>query len=236
MIEKMLPHSLQEQVTQQGFGFIKQGLPLQQIQQLHKICDKLSHQYKNTHGIRHLLDKSSEIKQLAYSDNLLSPIKVILGQQARPVRAIYFNKSQSDTNWAVVWHQDLSIAVKEKVPIKGYQAWSVKQGVVHVQPPEAILKNILTIRIHLDPVTEQNGVLKVIPCSHQQGYLNSTQISQWVKKEETVLCSCEAGDLLFMQPLLLHASGKSQTNKARRIIHIEYAGADLPAPLAWYED
>lgn len=236
MIENMSYQSLQEQVIQQGFGFIKQGLPLAQIQQLHTICDKLSHQYKNTHGIRHLLDKSPDIKQLAYSEDLLNPIKAILGKYAHPVRAIYFNKSQSDANWAVAWHQDLSIAVKEKIPMTGYQAWSVKQGVTHVQPPTNILQNMLTIRIHLDPVTEQNGVLKVIPHSHQQGYLSHTEINQWLEKEAPILCTCDRGDVLLMQPLLLHASDKSQTTQKRRIIHIEYAAEDLPAPLAWYED
>jgi hypothetical protein len=35
--------------------------------------------------------------------------------------------------------------------------------------------------------------------------------------------------------LLLHASGRSTTDRHRRILHLEYAGFDLPAGLQWHE-
>ena len=41
------------------------------------------------------------------------------------------------------------------------------------------------------------------------------------------------GDALLMRPLLLHASGKTVSERRRRILHIEYAGFTLPEGLAW---
>ena len=42
-----------------------------------------------------------------------------------------------------------------------------------------------------------------------------------------------AGDVLLMRPLLLHASGRSQGTRQRRVLHIEYAGFELPEELRW---
>jgi hypothetical protein len=36
-----------------------------------------------------------------------------------------------------------------------------------------------------------------------------------------------------MRPLLLHASSTATNPRRRRVIHIEYSGDDLPAPLEW---
>jgi hypothetical protein len=38
-----------------------------------------------------------------------------------------------------------------------------------------------------------------------------------------------------MRPLALHASSPATAPHHRRVIHIEYAPAPLPAPLRWYE-
>ena len=61
------------------------------------------------------------------------------------------------------WHQDLTISVKEQVEIDGYGPWTVKAGVVNVQPPLSILERMLAIRFHLDDCDERNGVLKGSP-------------------------------------------------------------------------
>ena len=46
----------------------------------------------------------------------------------------------------------LSIAVAERREAPGFRGWSVKQGVLHVQPPADILEGMLTLRLHLsDP-------------------------------------------------------------------------------------
>ena len=51
-----------------------------------------------------------------------------------------------------------------------------RAGISHVQPPRAILEQMLTVRIHLDRTDESNGALKVIPGSHRQGKLSNLEI------------------------------------------------------------
>jgi hypothetical protein len=41
------------------------------------------------------------------------------------------------------------------------------------------------------------------------------------------------GGVMLMRPLLLHASSKCRTGAHRRVLHIEYAGCDLPSGLQW---
>ena len=89
----------------------------------------------------------------------------MLGKTARVVRGIYFDKHEN-ANWKVAWHQDLTIAVRERVEVDGYGAWSIKARIHHVQPPVTVLENMLTVRVHLDHTEESNGALRVLPGRH----------------------------------------------------------------------
>jgi len=100
-------------------------------------------------GIRNLLNVVPFTRDLASSPACRSVVEPILGPEARVVRGIYFDKHK-DANWKVAWHQDLTIAVRERVDIDGYGPWSLKAGIHHVQPPVSVLENLLTLRIHLD--------------------------------------------------------------------------------------
>lgn len=51
----------------------------------------------------------------------------VLGPGARPVRAILFDKT-AERNWALGWHQDRTIVVKERVDADGCGPWTVKSG------------------------------------------------------------------------------------------------------------
>ncbi len=150
------------------------------------------------------------------------------------MRAIYFDKSP-ETNWRVAWHQDLTIAVQTEADISGFGPWSTKDGIPHVQPPIALLEKMLTIRLHLDDTDETNGALRVLPETHRLGRLSSERIQSFRVQQADFLCCASAGDALLMRPLLLHASGPSTSSAHRRILHIEYASFDLPAPLVWHE-
>ena len=128
-------------------------------------------------GIRNLLELVPSIQTLAHSDKIRAVVEPILGDTARVVRGIFFDK-QPTANWKVPWHQDLTIAVKNRLEVPDYHPWSIKSGIHHVQPPTAILEQMLTVRIHLDRTDESNGALKVIPGSHLQGKLNNSQIDR----------------------------------------------------------
>ncbi|MCM8543418.1 MAG: phytanoyl-CoA dioxygenase family protein [Lentisphaeraceae bacterium] len=148
--------------------------------------------------------------------------------QMRLNRSIFFNKTPQK-NWAVLWHQDLTICVKEKRVIEGYGPWSIKDGVPHVKPPLHILQSMITARLHIDDSTEENGPLKVIAKS-QNAIHDRSQIKHLTDRTEVI--NAKQGDLLIMKPLLLHSSGSSLNSALpRRILHLEFL-TELPqAPL-----
>jgi ectoine hydroxylase-related dioxygenase (phytanoyl-CoA dioxygenase family) len=183
-------------------------------------------------GIRNILELLPSIERLAESQEILSLVEPVLGDTARVVRSLFFDK-QPTANWKVPWHQDVTIAVKNRLDLPNYYPWSLKGGIHHVQPPVAILEQMLTVRIHLDQTDESNGALKVIPGSHCHGKLNDLEIAQW-KQTDLTICTCESGGILLMRPLLLHASSAAITPSHRRVIHLDYAGCNLSAGLEWY--
>ncbi len=184
-------------------------------------------------GTRNLLELSPCIQKLAQSLEIRTLAEPILGDTARVVRGIFFDK-QPGANWKVPWHQDRTIAVKNRVELLDYHPWSVKGGMLHVQPPTAILEQMLTMRIHLDRTDESNGALKVIPGSHAYGKLTDIEIDKWKQTDLGISCNCSPGGVLLMRPLLLHASSMATIPSHRRVIHLEYANARLPSGLEWY--
>lgn len=174
------------------------------------------------------------VAKVARSAQIVSLVRSHLGVEVQPVRAIYFNKS-SDANWGVAWHQDLTLALRSRAEVPGFGPWSIKNGIPHAQAPIDLLEQMLTVRLHLDDADKANGALQVLPGSHRHGRLSAEQIKELRSKREPVNCQARAGDALLMRPLLLHASGKSGTPRHRRILHLEYAGFNLPPGLAWSE-
>ena len=183
-------------------------------------------------AVRNLLEVSAEVRELAGSNAILEIVAEILGEHAIPVRGILFDKTPN-ANWKVPWHQDVTIAVNERVDVEGYGPWSSKSGVIHVQPPAHVLENMLSVRLHLDDCDEQNGALKVVPGSHTSGRIPETDASCLGIQGPTLACEARAGDALLMRPLLLHASSPATSPRHRRVIHIDYAAVDLPNGLKW---
>ena len=92
-----------------------------------------------------------------------------------------------DTNWLVPWHQDLTIRVRERREVAGYGPWSRKDGVDHVQPPVAVLENMLAVRIHLDPADSNNGGL---------GRISADRVDELALSLVPKPCDANRGDLL----------------------------------------
>ncbi len=111
----------------------------------------------------------------------------------------------------------------------------MKTGVQHVQPPVAILERMLTVRVHLDDCDAENGPLRMLPGSHAAGVLSPGEIRAWRHRTAVVECIVPAGGALLMRPLVLHASSASIVPRHRRVIHIEYAAAELPGGLRWMD-
>jgi ectoine hydroxylase-related dioxygenase (phytanoyl-CoA dioxygenase family) len=116
-------------------------------------------------GVRSVLGAVPAARELADRSAVRAAAASVLGHRCFPIRATYFDKTQN-ANWNVAWHQDLTIAVRERRDVPGFGLWSVKDGVIHVQPPVAVLERIVAVRFHLDPCGRENGPLRVIPGSH----------------------------------------------------------------------
>lgn len=124
--------------------------------------------------------------------------------------------------------------VRERREVQGFGPWTVKAGIVHVQPPAEVLSRILAIRLHLDESAEENGPLRVIPGSHGQGRFSAEQVAERAKRS-SITCTVPRGGALLMRPLLLHASSACLVPKPRRVIHLEFATDELPGGLDWHD-
>jgi hypothetical protein len=215
------------EIEKLGFAFAREVLSPQECEELITLLGPVTGA-----GRRHLLADPA-VARLATSERLLGLIRPHLVEGPSAVRAIYFDKSP-DANWLVPWHQDLTLAVRERIDLPEFGPWSIKDGMPHVQPPSHLLAQMLTLRLHLDDADESNGALRVLPGSHSHGKLNAAQIGTWRDTQAAFTCRAKAGDALLMRPLLLHASSRSTNSAHRRILHIEYAGFALPAGLHWH--
>jgi ectoine hydroxylase-related dioxygenase (phytanoyl-CoA dioxygenase family) len=163
---------------------------------------------------------------------LLEIITATLGAKAGLVRGLWFDKPP-EQSWSLAWHKDLTIAVRRNdLPSTQFVNPTTKAGVTHVEAPQWLLEQMLTLRIHLDPITPDNGPLQVVAGSHRHGKsMVDTQDAI-----DTILG--EPGDVLVMRPLISHASGNSTsgTTLHRRILHLEFAGLrELPDGYEWHD-
>jgi ectoine hydroxylase-related dioxygenase (phytanoyl-CoA dioxygenase family) len=215
----------------QGFNLEKRFISLDMIK---VIIDEitLSNEKKSPHGIRNAEKKFESIAKLANSEKIIAKARLILSEEPQLVRAIFFDKNP-DKNWLVSWHQDKTVSVNKKEHIDGWGPWSLKDNTHHVQPSESVLNNMITFRIHLDDCNADNGCLKVIPNSHKRGVLTQIEIDSLVKSGVLVECEANAGDMLIMRPLILHASSKAKFPKHRRVIHLEFSSYGLPNDIFW---
>jgi ectoine hydroxylase-related dioxygenase (phytanoyl-CoA dioxygenase family) len=228
------------ELNENGFVIIENVIDSETVKRLQVELDSISlseavrKQGQSVFGIRNLLKEVPFVAEIANGKVLRKVFEPIAGNDARVIRAIYFDKTP-EANWKVAWHQDLTIAVKEKRESEGFQSWSVKAGIVHVQPPASILEKILTIRLHLDHTDESNGALRVLPRSHKEGRLNANDIERWKTSVSSVSCVTPGGGALLMRPLLLHASSKcSAPSRRRRVVHLEFSATELPDGLDWH--
>ena len=182
-------------------------------------------------GLRNLFEIPA-FAEVARASAVRDAANAILGPDCFAVRALLFDKTPA-ANWKVSWHQDLTIAVAERRDVPRFGPWSVKAGVVHVQPPPEVLERMVAVRLHLDPCGADNGPVRVLPRSHRDGKLSADAIETLRGRVDSVSCVVPRGGLLVMRPLLLHASSPATAPGHRRVVHLEFATGALPDPLAW---
>ncbi len=156
----------------------------------------------------------------------------LIGSHARPARAVLFDKTPA-ANWSVAWHQDRTIAVRERIETEGYGPWSTKDGICHVAPPVSLLAGMVTLRLHLDDCPADNAPLKVALGTHRLGFVAADQAARVAEAHAILSCLAETGDVWAYSTLILHASERSQGAGRRRVLQVDYAADDLPNGLDW---
>ncbi len=182
------------------------------------------------YAARNVLEWFPSARRLWCVEPLKELLSDVLGSEYGLVRALYFDKPPERT-WTLPWHKDLTIAVRKHAgPSERFTRPTRKAGVAHVEAPLELLERMLTLRIHLDEVTTENGPLRVVPGSHREGKEVASTAN-----ETTILAN--AGDVLAIRPLVTHASGASApgTTLHRRILHLEFAAdPTLGDGFAWH--
>jgi hypothetical protein len=173
-------------------------------------------------GARNLIRMWPDVVNLARRPGLLGPLRRLLGARAGVVRGLFFDKPPG-RGWALPWHKDYNVAVLKHGRRGRFTKPTRKAGVPHVEAPADLLGKMVTVRIHLDDMTDENGPLRVIPGSHHFYRTDDEQ------SRSPLVIRCQAGDVLLMRPLLTHASGHCDpaTTRHRRIVHLECA----PSPV-----
>jgi len=229
----------QTEITRDGFTIIKGVLSEAEanrwISELETLFENDNATIKNRKGaiyaarnILSSLPQCCDIRNIPVLTDLLSET---LGSEFGLVRGLYFDK-HPDRTWSLPWHKDLTIAVKDNsIASTKFTKPTNKSGVAHVEAPERVLQSMLTLRIHLDKVTEENGPLEVAIGSHANG-------KQSDSNHTTQKILVEAGDVLAMRPMLSHTSGSSdpETRMHRRILHLEFAADEfLDDGFQWHQ-
>jgi len=138
-----------------------------------------------------------------------------------------------ETNWALGWHQDRTIAVKQRVPVDGFGTWSVKSGMLHVEPPFELLSGMVTLRVHIDPVPADNAPLLIALGSHKLGRIAEEHVREVVRTCSTVACLAEPGDIWLYATPILHASEAAVAPVHRRVLQVDFSAGRLPGGLEW---
>jgi hypothetical protein len=184
-------------------------------------------------GVRHLINHPTVLTLLAHQ-LLAKYLWSVIGRDLVAVKATLFDKT-AEANWRVQWHQDRSVAVKERLHVSGFGPWSTKSGLPHVEPPESVLKQMLAVRIHLDSCGEENGPLRVVAGSHRFGKVSEEQLTQIVENGPIVELYVPQGGILLMRPLLVHSSSVAIAPVHRRVLHVEFAPVEAISPLQWHD-
>lgn len=187
----------------------------------------------HVYGVRNLVEVWPSALDVASEVGRRVAIADILGPGYGLVRSIFFDKPPA-RSWSLPWHRDVTIAVREAHrSADGFTRPTVKAGVPHVEAPARLLRRMLTARIALDDVTDDNGPLLVIPGTHDDADIDDMPSAAGLGSRARVLHMC-AGDVLVIRPLVVHRScaPREGTPRHRRTLHFEFAPDGL-LPEGW---
>lgn len=227
-----------EQLEKQGWLLLQHVFDDDELERLRALVAELATRVdvgvrkrdEAVYAARNVLQLVPEVVHAWKVPRLTALLSDVLGENAGLVRALFFDKPPEQT-WALPWHKDLLIAIaSDSVPTTGYSKPRNRAGTLHTEPPVEVLESMLTLRIHLDAMTLENGPLEVLSGSHTSG--KDLQMAEFARHTVT----SAAGDVFVMRPLLVHASGRSIPGATmhRRVLHLEFSGMkQLPHGVHW---
>ncbi|WP_308366378.1 MULTISPECIES: phytanoyl-CoA dioxygenase family protein [unclassified Microbulbifer] len=200
-----------------GYTLVESVIPQEELRSIERCCSQLD---LSRAGARDLLalDWCANIARVLREH---PTIHAMLQNSLTAIQCTLFVKNDK-RNWLVPLHRDLGIPVKNRVESPNWSGWSVKQGTLHAQPPESVLKGLVAVRLHLEDTGVDNGALQVVPGSHLLAE----------DKGKRIFCTAPKGGALVMRPLLLHASSKVR-NGTRKVLHFVYGPSQLPDGAEW---
>ena len=210
-----------------GFAIIAVVVAPSEIEGITSALGEVS-SHRTRAGARHLMNMPV-VRSIAEDPRLLAVAQTFLEAQAIPFRATLFDKSV-DSNWLVTWHQDRALPMGGRVESVGWGPWSLKDAVHYANAPVEALERIVALRLSLDDSRRDNGPLRVLPGTESLGLLTDAQIATLVQDIPPVDCCVDAGGLVVMRPLVVHASSKAVSDDRRRVLQVEYADSLDIAP------
>lgn len=99
--------------------------------------------------------------------------------------------------------------------------------------PFWLLAEMLTLRVHLDDVGEENAPLLVAPRRRLRGRLPEGEVKAVVAECGVATCLAERGDVWLHATPILHASEAPVTLRRRRELQVDYCAVALPGKLEW---
>ena len=145
--------------------------------------------------------------------SLLPLLRQLLGPECGAIQSRLFDKAAP---WSVPWHRDVVFPTR----------MSQRQRL-----DDAVLESMLIARIHLDP-SPARGALELAPRSHRDRPARATPPHP---PRPVTRPNLNAGDVLLMQPLLLHRSRRPTASTRRRVIHLDLASRRGAPGLVWRE-
>lgn len=231
------------QLAEQGFLILQNVYSTDEVEQMRTLLDEALHsddliQHESVraregavYAARNVLELFPAAKTIWQKTAIMDLLTEQLGNRVGLVRCLYFDKPPNQT-WALPWHKDMLIAVADNPPASArYSRPRPRAGVLHTEPPLEVLQSMLTLRIHLDDMTEANGPLEVLPGTHLTG--KELRIENF----QPIRIMGQRGDVLAMRPLLAHCSKRSlpECSSSRRILHLEFAASpELPDGFQWH--
>ena len=231
--------SKQTELTERGFCILPSVLNASAIQEWCALIERSLDRNDSAtllsngliYGARDLIRQCPKVIELARLEAVQLFLLDCLGDEWGLVRGLYFDKPPELT-WNLPWHRDRTIAVQQHHSSTTYfRNPTTKAGVPHYVAPNELLRQMVTLRFHLDPMTPDNGPVVVIPGSHVTEVETDEAPERGIEE-----IHCSGGDLFVMRPLLLHSSvvSKEGTDMHRRVVHLEFSSLrNLPDSICW---